>query len=150
MVGEGGQLIDTKSETHYSVLCIEDTYRLRFKMDDRVCPVCGVTFTPKHKRQIYHSDYCRVKASRERRKGLEAPLDATGLLDEIRKVDAEIAHDIEDVAKRAGLAFAEEILLICYRAMNRAGYRYAKQVLIEAGEIKPVKRKKSAKQSPVK
>ena len=108
---------------------------------DRVCPECGLTFTPKTKTQVYHSASCRVKANRKLHKGDELPIDRSGLLDEIRRSDPETAHDIEDIAKRAGLAFAEEILLVCYRAMNRAALRHAKAVLIESGEVKLAKRK---------
>lgn len=109
--------------------------------EDRICPECGITFTPTKKNQIYHSHYCRTKANRKRHKGDDEPLDATGLLDEIRKVDTETAADIEDIAKRAGLQIAEEILLVCWRAMNRSAIRHAKQILIEDGQISPKKRR---------
>jgi alkylhydroperoxidase family enzyme len=115
---------------------------------DRVCPECGLSFTPTTKRQVYHSAYCRVKANRKLHRGDEQPIDRSGLLDEIRRSDPETAKDIEDIAKRAGLAFAEEILLVCYRAMNRAALRHAKAVLIESGEVRPVKAKQRKAAKP--
>ena len=108
---------------------------------DKVCPVCGETFTPRHKRQIYDKDYCRVKASRERRRR-EAPLDKDGLLTEIRKLDAETANDIEKIAEKAGNQIAEHILLVCWRAMHRMALRNAKMVLLESGQVRPGKNAK--------
>jgi len=109
---------------------------------DRVCPVCGLTFTPKSKRQVYDRVNCRVKAHNQRHKVDIEPLDATGLLDEIRRVDAEIAIEIEEIAKAAGIQIAERMLLVCWKALNRGAIRQAKAVLIEAGEVRPVKRRK--------
>lgn len=111
---------------------------------DRICPVCGVTFTPTKNRQIYHAAECRVKAYRRRHKADVKPLDTTGLLDEIRRYDPQAALDIEDIAKRAGLQIAEQILLVGWRLMNNAAIRKAEDVLIASGQVKP-KKSRSAK-----
>lgn len=108
---------------------------------DRICPSCGLSFTPKHKRQIYHSDYCRVKANREQKKGVEAPQELNWMLEQIRRIDAESAMDLEQVAKEVGLKYAEKMILIGYRLANRGAIVQAKNVLIEAGEVAPKKRK---------
>lgn len=110
---------------------------------DRICPVCGLTFTPKTKRQIYHSDYCRVKASRERKKNVDVPVEINWMLEQIRRIDPESALDLEQVAKEVGLKYAEKMILIGYRLANRGAIVQAKNVLIEAGEVKP--RRKAVK-----
>ena len=112
-------------------------------LDDRLCPVCGLTFTPTKKKQVYDRAECRVKAYRQRHKGEAAPIDSTGMLDEIRKFDVEIAHEIEEVARTAGLAFAERILWICYRAINRGVERKMAARLIEAEALKKRKPRKT-------
>lgn len=114
---------------------------------DRVCPTCGVTFTPKHKRQIYHSDYCRVKANRERKKGDEAPTEVNWMLEQIRRIDPESANELEQVAKEVGLKYAEKMVLIGYRLANRGAIVQAKNVLIEAGEVKPAKKSRKVAKS---
>lgn len=111
---------------------------------DRVCPVCGETFTPTKKNQVYDKAYCRTKASRARHKSEIAPLDGTGMLDEIRKYDAETARDIEAIALKAGKQIAEDILFVCYRAMQRTARRLAlteAEELIAQGAIKAKKRR---------
>lgn len=108
---------------------------------ERICPVCGLTFKPTTRDQVYDSAKCRAKAHYEAHKADAPQLDQTGLLDEIRRVDAEVASDIEDIAKRAGIQIAEQVLLVCWRAMNRAAVRQAQAVLIEAGQVKPKKRR---------
>ena len=108
---------------------------------DRVCPTCGVTFTPKTKRQIYHSDYCRVKANRESKKDMSAPVEVNWMLEQIRRIDAESALDLEQVAKEVGLKYAEKMILIGYRLANRGAIIQAKNVLIESGEVVPKKRR---------
>lgn len=109
---------------------------------DRVCPTCGITFTPKHKRQLYHSDYCRVKANRERKKGIEQPEEINWMLDEIRRIDAVAAADLEQLAKELGLAYANKYISLGYRLMNRGGIVQAKNVLLQAGEITEKKKRK--------
>lgn len=109
---------------------------------ERVCPTCGITFTPNHKRQIYHSDYCRVKANRERKKGVEAPTEVNWMLEQIRRIDPESAIELEQVAKEVGLKYAEKMVLIGYRLANRGAIVQAKNVLIEAGEMQPTKAKR--------
>jgi len=111
--------------------------------EDRVCPTCRKHFIPATKNQVYDTDYCRVKAYRQRHKGEAAPIDSTGMLDEIRKFDVEIAHEIEEVARTAGLAFAERILWICYRAINRGVERKMAARLIEAEAPKKRKPRKT-------
>lgn len=119
---------------------------------DRTCPICGETFTPKKASQIYDKDYCRTKASRQRQKAAEQPLDKTGMLDEMRRRDPETAKDIERLALRAGLELSQEILLVCWRAMNRAAVQLSHEQriltenrLIESGRIAPRKQRKSRK-----
>lgn len=116
---------------------------------DRVCPVCGLTFTPKHKRQIYDRDYCRVKANRESKKDVSQPVETNWMLEQIRRIDAESAFDLEQVAKEVGLKYAEKMILIGYRLANRGAIVQAKNVLIEAGEVAP-KRKRSKAVKPSK
>ena len=115
----------------------------------RTCPICGEAFTPKKASQIYDKDYCRTKASRARRKADAAPVDQTGMLDEMRRLDPETARDIQRVATLAGTKVAEEVLLICWRAMNRAARRLnheerllAENRLISSGSIAPRKERK--------
>ena len=112
---------------------------------DRVCPVCGLTFTPKHKRQIYDRDYCRVKANREQHKGIEQPPEVNWMLEEIRRIDAVAAGDLEQLAKELGLAYANKYIGLAYRLVNRGGIVQARNVLIEAGEVTPKKKRKPAK-----
>ena len=119
---------------------------------NRVCPVCGNAFTTTRLSQVYDKDYCRTKASRERRKTDAPPVDQSGMLDEMRRLDPETARDIQRVATLAGTKIAEEVLLICWRAMNRAARRLnheerilAENRLISSGSIAPKKRRKSKK-----
>lgn len=114
--------------------------------EDRVCPTCGKHFIPATKNQVYHSDYCRVKAYRQRQKQSPelAPLDGSGMLDEIRRLDPETARDIEMLATKAGKQLAEDILFVCWRAMQRGARRLAltdAQSLIEEGALKVKKRR---------
>lgn len=111
---------------------------------ERVCPVCGLSFKPNTKRQIYDRDYCRVKANRESKKGVEAPVEVNWMLEQIRRIDAESALDLEQVAKEVGFKYAEKMILIGYRLANRGAIVQAKNVLIESGEI-TAKRKKPSK-----
>jgi len=118
---------------------------------NRVCPVCGNAFTTTRLSQIYDKDYCRTKASRERRKADAPPLDQTGMLDEMRRLDPETARDIQRVATLAGTKIAEEVLLICWRAMNRAARRLnheerlqAETRLIASGQLAPKRKRKKA------
>lgn len=111
---------------------------------DRVCPECGKTFTPTKKNQVYDTAYCRTKASRQRRKGELAPFDRAGMLDEIRKYDAETARDIEMLAMKAGKQMAEDVLVVAWRAMHRAALRLAltdTQGLIEQAAVKVKKQR---------
>lgn len=117
--------------------------------DERICPTCGKHFIPTKKNQRYDTAYCRVKAHRQRQKESPelAPLDRTGMLEEIRKLDAETARDIEQLAIRAGNKMAEDVLWVCYRAMQRTSRRLAladAEQLIEEAAIR-VKRRKSIK-----
>lgn len=119
--------------------------------DRRTCPICGETFTPKKASQIYDKDYCRTKASRARRKADIPEIDQKAILAEMRRLDPEVAEDIERVAKLVGLKVAEEVLVICWRAMNRAARRLnheerilAENRLITSGSIAPRKRKPKA------
>jgi len=48
-------------------------------------------------------------------------------MEEIQRMDALIAYDIGQIADRAGLKLTEDILLVCYRAMNRAEERGRKE-----------------------
>lgn len=114
---------------------------------ERVCPVCGLSFTPKHKRQIYDRDYCRVKANRESKKDREQPEETNWMLEQIRRIDAESAFDLEQVAKEVGLKYAEKMILIGYRLANRGAIIQAKNVLIQAGEVTPKRKRKSIKKS---
>lgn len=114
--------------------------------DERVCPTCGKHFVPATKSQVYDTDYCRVKAYRQRHKKDQqlAPLDGTGMLDEIRRLDPETARDIEALALKAGKKMAEDILFVCWRAMQRGARRLAltdAESLIEEGAIKVKKRR---------
>lgn len=109
---------------------------------DRVCPVCGLTFTPNHKRQIYDKAVCRVKANRESKKDVAQPVETNWMLEQIRRIDAESAFDLEQVAKEVGLKYAEKMILIGYRLANRGAIVQAKNVLLEAGEVKPKRKRK--------
>lgn len=113
---------------------------------DRICPVCNKTFTPKTKRQIYDKATCRVRANREQHKGLEerikaAPPEIAYMLETIRQVDPENAHNLEKLAIKAGKQLAEEMIFIGYQLLERGGYLHTKRILIEAGVIKATKRK---------
>lgn len=108
---------------------------------DRVCPVCGLTFKPATKGQVYDSARCRAKAHYHAHKGDVPALDTTGLLDEIRRYDPQAALDIEDIARRAGVQIAEEVLLVGWRLMNNAAIRKVQAVLIEDGQVRPKKRR---------
>lgn len=103
--------------------------------------MCGLSFIPKHKRQIYDKDYCRVKANREMKKGADQPQEVNWMLEQIRRIDPESALDLEQVAKEVGLKYAEKMILIGFRLANRGAIVQAKNVLIEAGEVSPKKRK---------
>lgn len=113
--------------------------------EDRVCPTCGTTFTPNTKNQVYDKATCRVKAHRSRKEVKLAPIGSAELLLEIQRVDPETGRDIERLATKAGNQIAEEVLLVCWRAMNRAAWRHArdaiKQDLIASGEVREVKRR---------
>lgn len=119
-------------------------------LPDRVCPVCGLTFAPNKPKQIYDRAECRVKAHRERHKGagLEAQPEANWMLEQIRRVDPQNALELEQVAKEVGLKYAERMILIGWQLMNRGAIVQAKNVLIEAGEVKPkTRRAKLSKKS---
>ncbi len=120
----------------------------------RACPVCGETFIPKKASQIYDRAYCRTVASRQRRKA-DVLIDEKSILDEMRRLDPEIAQDIQRLAVLAGKQIAEEILVICWRAMNRAARRLnheerilAENRLITSGRIAPKKKRKSSAANP--
>lgn len=106
---------------------------------ERVCPVCGLSFIPTTKRQIYDRAYCRVKANREQKKGIEQPMEVNWMLEEIRRIDAVAAGDLEQLAKELGLAYANKFIGLAYRLVNRGGIVQARNVLIEAGQIKATK-----------
>lgn len=115
---------------------------------ERKCPVCGSMFKPTKASQVYDKAYCRTVASRQRRKVDIPEIEQNKMLMEMRIRDPEIADDIERVAKLVGIQVAEEVLTICWRAMNRAARRLnheerimAENRLIEAGKLAPKKKR---------
>ncbi len=117
---------------------------MRVKMKnypDRVCPTCGKSFKPNHARQVYDSHYCRTKANRAAKKELEKPPEVNFMLEQIRRIDAESALELEQVAKELGMRYAERMILIGYRLANRGAIIHARNVLLEAGEIAPKKQR---------
>lgn len=63
------------------------------------------------------------------------------MLEQIRRIDAESALELEQVAKELGMRYAERMILIGYRLANRGAIIHARNVLLEAGEIAPKKQR---------
>lgn len=90
---------------------------------DRVCPVCGETFTPKTKRQIYDRDYCRLKAHRQSHKSSpEVSIAISGMYSEMERDYPMVAYTASQLAKKIGQAAAEEVFLVAYQAAKQ-GYK---------------------------
>ena len=108
---------------------------------ERVCPACGESFKPKTKRQIYDKDYCRVKANRAKHIETVQPMEVNWMLEEIRRVHPDGAHRIEQLALTVAKQVSEELIFVTYQIMKRGAIVEAKNVLLEAGEIQPKRRK---------
>lgn len=115
---------------------------------ERICPQCGRTFEPNHKRQVYDTALCRVKSNRAKRKGEATPpppQEFGFFIDEIQKVDPVAAQDLVQMAHMLATAQAEKLITTAYRLMTRGGYLQAKNVLLNAGVLVPPSPRKKIK-----
>lgn len=85
-------------------------------LPERICPFCGKKFVPKSKLAIYHSNRCRVAATRQRQRQA-AMLDVlNGDLERLRKGLPETARLVEDATMKHGVDVGRMVLNISLAA----------------------------------
>lgn len=85
---------------------------------ERVCPVCGKSFTSNHKRAVYDRAQCRVKASRGRQRLKGLSRSQKTLLKQIRQRSPVTAEHIENVISAHGVECADLVLKACLVAAS--------------------------------
>lgn len=87
---------------------------------ERVCPVCGKSFTSYQSRAVYDRDVCRVSASRARRRldGLSRAQKAK--LKKVRVWSSATADRIEAIVQEHGTQCFDQVVDACLVAAGAA------------------------------